>query len=958
MTSTSTRTRRSVRWLAPLLVVTSSASLLSQIPQPSPKLAEAIAEAAPLPDVAPSVTRLLQAAYLTDDERKDLRIFHGQWLERDLDTPQRAARAALISGDYVNPAFTILSVDPADRAEARLLSGKPVEAIGILEKAGADTIRSYMLRAQAAEMLGRFDDAVTAIDFALKRGELSSPEDITCGVRMLAQRIRLRGTDDKAALAGGGARLRADPAAYQQMIETLGRVRSDVGARLYWPALLAEAEILYARDNASKAQEALAQVLSLNPSCAAAWAMLGRMSVDAFNFGVTEQIALTLDALAGNPSIILGDPEPGAAFDPAPPRGPASIDAAIIRARAAIRQIDGARAAEVLDERLPLYPTHPQMLAVRAAAEATRFEFDALQQRLAAFDQLYPVSPVALYESGRALAESRQYAASEQMLKAAHQRLPAAPEILAELGLMCVQWGKDDRALEALEKSFALDPFNLRADNTLRLVRDLATYHRVESEHFIVRYKAGLDEVFARDLLGPMEANHAVVTGNGPGGVDHQPFDGTGKTIIDLMPNHAEFGVRIAGMPAIHTIAASTGPVIAMEAPRDGPRHNGTYDWNRVLRHEYTHTVNLDRTKNRIPHWFTEAGAVYLELSPRDYSTCQLMAGAFSADALFDFSEINIAFVRPKKPTDRAQGYAQGHLMYEYIIERWGNKAPLDLMDKYAAGVREEAAFNQVLGVPRDQFMADFKEWTRKQLVAWGMIPPDGVPTIEELLAQATAAKPEPAPLEGEPAAPAADGDQPDAAMVTEEADNQPAEVELTPALAREWLDKHPTHPDLLELVLDDELSKTGGKAVPELLSLIDRYIAARPVDPKPHRLLAAMHLASPDAQAQLAAIPHLEYLDAREQKLTAYATQLARLYFARNNDGDLARAFAKAERATQLAPYEAPPRELAAAIAIKNSNFNTAERHITALTKLEPDRDIHRQRLEALRKMRASEAR
>lgn len=952
---TTSRLRQFARCLAPIVALTSAAGVVAQL-QPAPRPAEAVAEAAPLPEIAPSVARLLQAAYLTDNERKDLRIFHGQWLERDLDTPQRAARAALISGDYLNPAFNIDTVDAVDRAEARLLSGKPVEAIEILERANADSVRSYMLRAQAAELLGRFDDAVIAIDFALKRGELSTPEDITCGVRMLAQRIRLRGTDDKAALEGKGARLRADPNAYQQMVETLGRVRSDVGARLYWPSLMAEAEILYARDNGAKAQEALAHLLGLNPVYAPAWAMLGRMSVDAFNFGVTEQVALTLDAIAGNPSMIVGEPAPDEAPEHAAPRGPASIDAAIIRARAALRQIDGARAAAVLDERLAHYPTHPQLLAVRAAAEATRFEFESLQQRLTAFDQLYPNSPAAAYEAGRALAESRQYAASEQMLKAAHERLPAAPEILAELGLMYVQWGKDDRALDALEKSFALDPFNLRADNTLRLVRDLAAYRRVESEHFIVRYKPGVDEVFARDLLGPMEENHAIVTGNGPGGVDHQPFGGQGKTIIDLMPNHAEFGVRIAGMPAIHTIAASTGPVIAMEAPRDGPKHNGTYDWKRVLRHEYTHTVNLDRTKNRIPHWFTEAGAVYLELSPRDYSTCRLMASAFEADALFDFAEINIAFVRPKKPSDRAQGYAQGHMMYEYIIERWGNKAPLDLMDQYAAGVREEEAFSTVLGVSRAQFMTDFKVWTRKQLVAWGMLPPEGTPTVLELLAAETAA-PEPAAAVAAAEPPATSPPPDEGGDAPTDPEAEPAEPQLTPELARRWLEKHPNHPDLLEMVLDDELSKTGSKATPELVPLINRYAAARPVDPKPHRLLAAMHLASPDSQAQLAAIPHLEYLDAREQKLTAFATQLAKLYFARNQEGDLTLAHAKAERATQLAPYEAPPRELAAAIAIKNKQFDTAERHITALTKLEPDREIHQQRLDALRKMRGTEA-
>lgn len=950
--------------------------------------APAAAEPATLPPLADSVERLLKAPYLSEDEQKDLRIFHGAWRESDLDTPARVAKAALIRGDYLDPSFEFDGVDPVDRAEAALMAGRPTDTIQILEKAQVESVRADMLRADAAEMLGRYDVAVMVIDQALRRGKLNTPEDIVCGVRMLAQRIHLRGTDVNAPAAEGGAgKLHAGPQAFHQMVDTLGRVRQEAaGGRLYWPSLLAEAELLYARDNSGKAQEALSDLLSLNPACAQAWSLLGRMSVDSFNFDATEAIAQRLDALAGNPAPMLGEVDD---LTPAPPVASASIDAAVIRARAAIRQVDGAHAVEVLDPVLARYPTNPHLLAVRAAAEATRFEFDALKQRLAEFDKLYPGSPLALYEAGRALSESRQYAESEAMLKEASRRMPAAPEIVGDLGLMYVQWGKDDRAREALEQAYALDPFNLRYDNSLQLVRELGTYDRVESEHFIVRYKPGVDEVFARDILAPMEENFRKVTGAGPGGVDHLPFGGHGKTIIDLMPDHRWFGVRIAGMPAIHTIAASTGPVIAMEAPREGPNHNGNYDWKRVLRHEFTHTVNLDRTHNRIPHWFTEANAVCLELSPRDYQTCQLLRDVFEAGALFDFSEINVAFVRPKKPTDRPQGYAQGHWMYQYIIDRWGNKAPLELMDLYAQGVREEQAFNTVLGESRAQFMDDFKGWAREQLVAWGMLPPAGDPPVKDLVEKLTsehaaknaegAGSPDPAagqikdtgrgeepPVkitpggggggggeggegDGEPGgAGPKPGDHPIVADVAP--DDEP---QVTPEVVEKWLEQYPNHPDLLEMALDNALDKSGGKATPEMVPLIDRYAAARPVDPKPHRLLAQMYLASPEASERLKAIDHLEFLDAREQKSTAYATELARLYFARAGEGDLARARAKAERATQIAPYEAPPRELAATIAISQKDFDGAERHIIALTKLEPDREIHQRRLEALRKMR-----
>lgn len=895
-------------------------------------------EPAQLPDPSKAVLRILATPYITEQEKQALRLRHGLWLESDLDTPSRVAEAALIRGDFTDPSFDFPDVPPILRAEARLRAGRSADALAILDTldaATADTLSAIHTRARALETLGRIDDAVKVIDTRIAAGDLGA--DPVTAVRLWNQRVHLRGSDKDGKFA--------DPNLYKQMLQTLGEFRAGENGRLSWEALLAEAEILYARDGADKAQEALIQLVSLNPSCADAWAMLGRMTVDAFAFDNTEAIAMRLDAIAGNPAPA-ASLVPDADIEPVHPVASASIDAACLRARAAMRQIDGAEAIDILDPLLIKYPTHPQLLALRAAAEAVTFEFEATRSRLAAFDKLYPGSPVAHYEVGRALAESRQYADSAEMLTEASRRLPAAPEILGELGLMYVQFGKDQPALDALEKAFALDPFNLRVDNSLRLVRELMTYDRVESDHFIVRHKPGIDAAFARDILAGMESNFRIVTGNGPGGIDHIPGTRANaapqKTVIDLMPDHQWFGVRIAGMPRIHTIAASTGPVIAMEAPREGPGHQGSYDWLRVLRHEYTHTVNLDRSRNRIPHWFTEASAVYLELSPRDYSTCMLLRDVFEADELFDFQQINIAFVRPTKPTDRAQGYAQGHWMYEYIIERWGNRAPLDLMDKYAQGLREEQAFQAVLGVSRSQFMDEFKPWARRQLVDWGMLPPAGQPTIAELLEKVTADH-APTPTPDAPDEEPAPAPQPEASK---------GDSPTSPEIIAQWLKDHPAHPDVLELAVDQAAEAASNRATAEMLPLLERYAQARPVDPKPHRLLAQYFLASTDSSDAGKAIAQLEYLDAREQKTPAYAIELAKRYFARNAPGDLANAMAKAERATQVSPYSAPPRELAATIAIKAGDLAAAERHILALTILEPTRPIHQQRLEAVRKM------
>ncbi len=878
------------------------------------------------PNLSGALAQRLEQPFLTEDEGKDLRIFHGVWRDGDLDTPARSARAALIRGRWNDAALSATGIDPLDRAEGMLRSGKLAEALETLPGDAASP-RAVRIRCGALEALGRHAEAIAAgesIVRAIVRGDYKEPDEIVDAIRILAQRVKLAGPANEGAAA----------ADFHAMMDALGQVRTRID-RQFWPAFLLEGELLYAKDNPSQAAAALTECLRLNPSCADAWSLLGQMSCAAFNFDNAERMALRLEKLAGE------EDEPGM-----------SPEACLIRARAALRQIDGAGALAEIERALAVYPRHPGLLASRCAAEAVRFEFEAAKARLSEFDAAHPGSPAALLAVGQALAEARQYGEAAAFLEQASERNPNDPKPLIDLGLLELQAGRDVRALAALERAFKLDPFNLRADNSLRMTRELQTYETVESEHFVVRYKPGVDAVLAGEMLPLLEENHRIVCGSQPGGIDHEPAQ---KTVIDLMPDHAWFAVRIAGMPQIHTIAASTGPVIAMESPREGAKHLGTYDWVRVVRHEYVHTVTLSRTNNRIPHWFTEAAAVHLELAPRDFSTCLMLAEALRTDQLFDFDEINLAFIRPKKPTDRGMAYAQGHWMYEFLIERTGSRAPLELMDLYAQGVREEQAFQTVVGVSRAQFLEEFKLWARQQAIAWGMVLPEGTPTLRDLLVRALVADPaREAMIDRELQRAASDAAMALADVAQGEASGsaEPWTLELAlPPRAQvdALLSELPTHPELLEVAVDAALAETNGRATQENAELLERYAAARPVDPKPHRLLAQLYLDSGEPQR---AIPHLEYLDAREQKTPAYASELARRFAAQR---EFRKALSKAERATQLSPYDARPRELAATVAIQAGELGIAERHIAALTVLEPDRAIHRERLEAVRKRLAA---
>ncbi len=851
------------------------------------------AAAMPVPDMAASVQRLLEGPLLTAEQKAAARLRHGAWTEADLTTTAVRAQTALVRGALDDESLRDDAADVLDRAEAAALRGELDAALALL--AGEGSIRAIRIRAEALESLGRFDAADAALDPLVARlgsREVTSGDELAEGVRALMVRNRLRGP-------GRSGQAGAD---FQTLMQLLGRAKNELD-RLSWKARLVEAEVLWEKNNAEESRAAVLEVLRLNPRCARAWRLLGDMAVAGFDFDRVERVALRLDLLA------TGSP-----------------DAAVVRARGALRRRDPGLAGDLLNAALKRYPQHRELLAVQAATAAVRFDTERTGALLAAFDAINgsdaaterPAadghkpddagSPLALFAVGAALAEARQYAEAAAYLERAAARQPTLALPWIELGLLEMQAGRDVRARDALEKAIALDPFNVRARNSLALVEEIGSFAEIESEHFIVRYKPGIDEVLAVEMLPVLEAIHAEVCS--PAMFDHEP---PVPTVIEVMPDHASFAVRITGMTQIHTMAAATGPVIAMETPRSGPGNRaGPYDWARTVRHEYIHTVTLSRTRNRIPHWFTEAAAVWGEGLPRRAEWWTLLARAHETDTLFDMDTISLRFVRPIKPTDRTQAYAQGHWMYEYMVERFGVGAPLALMDLYAEGVRERDAMERVLEITPEVFFEDFKVWARGEMVAVGIMLADGVPSLDELV-------PEP-----------------------EHATRDEIEALLI---------EHPEHPDLLRLAVRLELGESGdGRPTAAMVPMLERYAAARPVDPMPRRLLARLALeggvgAMEDAPER--AIEHLEFLDAREMRSPAYALALAERYA---RIGRMDEAWSKARRATMIAPFDADTREQAARIALLKGDLEAAERELMALERIEPDRDIHKRRLEAVR--------
>lgn len=847
-----------------------------------------------VPEPSPAVARLLDQGYLSDEERAEIRVRHGVWTAEDLEDISRRARAAVIRGAWNDASLRDERAPAIERAHAALERGEPESALELLGDQAS--MRARRLRALANLALGRVPPALAELDAVAEGFVGAGPEqadEVAEGVRALVVRLRLRGPEGD--VSGD----------YRALMGLLARAREERD-KLSWMVRLAEGELLFSKGNYEEAGESLGELLALNGQSAEGWSLLGRTAVDSFDLERAEAIAARLHRLA------MDDPS-GDELEPASPAG------GVIAALARLRERDAEGAVQALAPLMEKFPSHREMLAVRAAVAGVAYDFAGADGWLARLEAASPGAPSGYLEVGKACSFARQYEEAARYLEQAQARAPKDPEPAIALGLLEMQSGRLDRARTALEHAATLDRFNTQAANSLTLLRELAGFSIVESEHFTVRFAPGEDEILAREMLPALERIHARVTGNGPGGIDHVP---AGRTVIELMPNHRWFSVRITGMPRLHTIAAATGPVIAMEAPRLGPGHLvGPYDWQRVVQHEFTHTVTLSRTKNRLPHWFTEAGAVYLEDRPRDERTARLIARAWREDELFDLDTINIMFVRPRRATDRSLAYAQGHWMYEFMIERFGPRAPLELMDLYAAGKGEEEAFEQVLGLSRARFLDEFKAWAGDQLRAWGALPPKGTPTLADLLGEG---HDEESPEDGAPEMP-------------------------TIERLEELRSQHPGHPQVLSALAHARAARAGDSLSPEDVSLLEELARARPFESLPHKALARWYLraGSPDPSM---AIEHLAWLDVREQHSPSFAVELARRYAA---TGDLTRAMESSERGVGIAPYDATIREFAATIALRAGDLAAAERHIEALGRLEPGNERHRQRLEAIRAKR-----
>lgn len=652
---------------------------------------------------------------------------------RAYDRPIDIAAKQVFAGRYKQALITLHQVDAsADPVRVALLRAEALDALGreqkALEQLDQPQVQAdpevQLLRVRILAKLGKFDDALTVL-----RQHLDAHPQSLQGRYLLGHLLETTGDIDSATAAYAWFveppqqfdqkwQARNNPI-FDSAADTVTIARAidrwanltlayrdnrrlhdqilsmfvrayDVIDRGYWPAHVAAAEYFLAHDQEKQAAEELDAALKMNPNALDALCLAGRIALDNWNFDGAEQMIRRIRAVDPN-----------------------NLAAAVLEARNLLRQRKPAQAESVLLAVLDRQPNHIEAMGLLAGSYALQLRDQEMRQLLQRVEQIDPDNAPAYLEVAEQLAALRQYPRSAEMYKIAIERAPWWPAARNGLGLLYTQSGDEDEAREILEAAYALDPFNFRTTNYLRLLDDLAGFARHETEHFIVLYDAQADPVIPEYFGDYMERIHGEIADV----FKHEPAV---KTLIEVFPSHDAFSVRTTGSPWIGTVGASTGRVIALVSPRDAKETLGSYNWAQVLRHEYVHTVTLSATDNRISHWMTEGLAVLEERSPMPWSWIPMLHYVVTHDELFTMDALTWGFVRPRRPIDRQLAYAQSFWICKYIQETYGHDRLLAMMQAFKEGKDQDQVFVDVLGRTTSQFTEEFFAWTRQQIAGWG----------------------------------------------------------------------------------------------------------------------------------------------------------------------------------------------------------------------------------------------
>ena len=552
-------------------------------------------------------------------------------------------------------------------AEVLAITGRYTEAIAEFEQAAKDAsekerLQSDLRRAELLELTGQEAAARSIYESFVKYYTDKDPQtafELTLIARALVHLERFQDAND--------------------MFRSAIEADSD-----YLEAQLSAGELFTKKYNYSDATEFLSDALKLNPNSARAYL----------------DIALNKRFEGGE--------ELNAALNRALEINPNYVDAMALKVALALEGGQFDIASAEIEKALKVNPRSLEVHSLRAAMYYLQDrEFEPEVAATLAIGPRYGdvYNTLAHYAT-----ITRRTEQASQFSRRAIELSPRLWDAHLSLGMSLLRLGQMEPGRAAVEKAFKGDPFNVWAKNTLDLLDSMESFRETKRGAFVI--KASAQE---SDVLGPYAANlleeaAAKLTAK-------YRFTPKGPIIVEIFQNHEDFAVRALGIPGLGALGVCFGPVIAQDSP--SAREAGEFNWGSTLWHEFTHVITLQMTDYRIPRWFSEGLSVYEERRARpgwgdDWNV--MLVRSFASGRWFKIADLDAAFQRPRSPQDLPIAYFEASQICEFIAERYGFDAILNMLALYRDKARTPDIIRQVLKLSEADFDREFNAYVESKV--------------------------------------------------------------------------------------------------------------------------------------------------------------------------------------------------------------------------------------------------
>ena len=617
-----------------------------------------------------------------------------------------AILAALLIGPLAASAADL------DEATAKLRTGEYEAALADSTEgiAGRRLVESWWeLRLDALGALGRYDELRSELDAALA----ALPQSLRLRFRDRQWLLRMGQTDAAQAataqmqtlLASQGWRYRIN--GYDLI--TVGKLRMEYGAD---PREILEGEYALAeRRESSRLAALLARgELALQKEDFGLAADLFR---EARELGeVTPEIPYGLARAfqPSDPATAMEEIEQALAINPR--HGPSLI-------LKADQLLDGERydeAGELLDEALAVNPSDPLAIGYQAVIAHLTGRDDEANDLVAKAVAVFPGDPTVPHAIGRELSRKYRFDLGEAMQRRAlaidSGHLPAKLQLAQDL----LRLGRETEGWALAADVAEDDPYNVLAYNLATLRDQLDRFDVLVDGRFRVRMEAAEARIYGPMVLDLLRRAEDELAAKYEVELPPQVF-------VDIYHRQADFAIRTFGVPGgIGYLGVCFGPVVTMNSPVAMARQLGgePASWESVLWHEFTHTVTLTKTGNRMPRWLSEGLSVYEETQadPRwGRELTPTFAMQLQSEAYLPPSRLSESFLSGA-PGGVQLAYFESYLVVRYLVETFGMESLRAVLDDLGTGLSANDALSRHMA-PIARIDADFRAYVDELIAAY-----------------------------------------------------------------------------------------------------------------------------------------------------------------------------------------------------------------------------------------------